>query len=142
MEKVKTKIYLMEDSHGNRTAAVVEDSSSSAMVCGMHGRENELLHFESDAYHLPNWCSEHNIELRVITRDETFAHLWDESQTYNAGDSVVYIPNHARGHHRHPAIEYGTVKRVEGIGRDALVWVTYGNGDTGQLTLLSNLFKR
>lgn len=139
---ITTKIFLMLDSHGNRAAVVVEDSSTNAMVCGLHGRDNELLHFESDAYHLPNWCSEHNIELRVITRNETFAHLWDASQVYEPGDRVVYIPNHAKGIHRHPAIEHGTVKRVEGIGRDASVFVNYGNGDTAQLTPLSNLFKR
>lgn len=132
----------MIDSRGNKTAAVAEDSSSGVMVSGLYGRAGELLHFESDAYHLPNWCSEHDIELRVITRDEKFAHLWDASQTYEPGDLVVYIPNHAKGHHRHPAIEHGTVKRVEGIGRDQSVFVNFGNGDTAQLTPLSNLYKR
>lgn len=143
MENVKTKIYLMIDGHGNRTAVVVEDSSAAAMVCGLRGRDNELLHFESDAYHIPTWCSEHNIELRVITREQSFAHLWDESQVYAKGDIVVYIPNHAKGKHQHPAIEYGKVVRVEGLGRDAAVFVNYRNENgTAQLTPVANLYKR
>lgn len=139
MENITSKIYLMADSHGNRTSVVVADSSDSAMVSGLRGRENESLHFESEAYHLPNWCIENGIELRVVTRSEKFADLWDASQVYEPGDAVVYIPNHAKGVE---GIEYGIVKRVEGFGRAASVFVVYGRGETAQLTPLSNLFKR
>lgn len=141
MENVKTKIYLMEDSHGNRTAVVVEDSSSGAMVHGMHGRENELLHFESDAYHLPTWCAEHDIELRIADRSEPFAELWDSVLQFEVGERVYYCPDHAKNNRWHADTQTGTVSSVTGKGSAQKVWVRFTDGDTGALTPLKNLLK-
>jgi len=140
--EVKSKIYMMVDAYDNKAVAVSEDSTDSVCVHGLHGRNKELLHFESDAYHLPQWCSEHNIELRVITRKETWDHLWYVAHILEPGDQVMYVPPHARGIHQHPAIEYGVVSTVRAEPGATLVWVKYGRSETSQLTPFANLYKR
>ncbi len=76
MKKVTTKIYLMIDSHGNKASVTVEESCDNAQVCGMLNKEGEKVYFESDAYHIPTFCNDNDIQLKVIDRSEDFDSLW------------------------------------------------------------------
>jgi hypothetical protein len=75
--KVYTRIYLLKDSLGNTTSAVVEEGCDRAQICGMHDRDGKPVHFESDAYHIGKFCEDHGIECRIINREEDFDALWD-----------------------------------------------------------------
>lgn len=141
MENITVKIYMMIDAHGNKTAVVVNDSSDSAHVCGMKSPGGELLHFERDAYHLPTWCAENEIELRIVDRSEPFAELWDSVLQFEVGERVYYCPNHANGNRWHPDTQTGTVSSVTGKGSAQKVWVRFTDGETGALTPLKNLLK-
>ena len=82
MEKaiVHSTVYLMIDSQGNKTGAIVEDPSDTVQVCGMHDQNGESLDFESDAYHIHSWCKDNGIELKVIKREEDFDSLWEAAE--------------------------------------------------------------
>ncbi len=74
--EVRTTIYLMKDSQGNKTSVTVEESCNDAQICGMRNKENEKVYFESDAYHIHSFCKDNDIELKVINRKEDFDTLW------------------------------------------------------------------
>lgn len=74
--KVTTKIYLAQDSHGNRASATCEDSCDSVQLCGLKDTSGKSLYFESDAYHVPKFCEDNCIELKIIEREENFDDLW------------------------------------------------------------------
>jgi len=80
MNKVTSKIYLLVDSHGNKTSVVVNESCDTAQICGMKNKAGETQYFESDAYHIHTFCKEHDIELRIIDREEDFDALWKENE--------------------------------------------------------------
>ena len=75
--EVTTKIYLMKDSHGNKTSVTVEEGSCSAQVCGMLNKDGEKVYFESEAYHISSFCDENNIELKVVDQKFDFDTLWN-----------------------------------------------------------------
>jgi len=75
--KVYSKIYLVKDSHGNKTFGVVEESCDTVQICGMFDADSQPLYFETDGYHLEGWCKEHDLELKVIDREEEFDNLWE-----------------------------------------------------------------
>jgi hypothetical protein len=76
MKDITFKIYLFTDSSGKINYVVCEDSSSTVMVYGMRDQRGRTLHFEAEAYHLPIWCQENGIALKVIDRTEKFSDLW------------------------------------------------------------------
>lgn len=75
--EVTTRIYLMKDSHGNKTSVTVEEDSDNAQVCGMLNKAGEKVYFESEAYHISSFCDENNIELKVINQTFDFDTLWN-----------------------------------------------------------------
>lgn len=75
--EVTTRIYLMKDSHGNKTSVTVEEGCDNAQVCGMLNKAGEKVYFESEAYHISSFCDENNIELKVIDRTDDFETLWN-----------------------------------------------------------------
>lgn len=77
--KVFAKIYLMVDRLRNKASVTVEDSSETAQVCGLRDIDGKLLHFESDAYHIPTWCKDNNIVLKVVDKEEKFWDLWEKA---------------------------------------------------------------
>ncbi len=79
MEIVHSKIYLLVDSQGNKSAAVVEGSSDTAQICGLVNKDGEQLHFESSAYHISQFCYDNDIQLKIISRQEKFDELWCSS---------------------------------------------------------------
>ena len=81
--KVYSKIYLMIDTHGNKTSAVVEDASDTTQVCGMFDKKGEPTYFESEAYHISTFCEKHGIHLKIIEREEDFDILWN-------GKEIIY----------------------------------------------------
>ena len=78
--KVKTRIYLLKDSHGKKASVTVQEGCDIAQICGMKNKEGKLVYFESDAYHISTFCHENDIELKVIERSEDFDSLWNEQQ--------------------------------------------------------------
>lgn len=142
MEKINFKIYLMVDSHGNKAFVACNSTSEDVLVHGLRGVDNELLHFETEAYHLSAWCYVNKISLRVIDRSEKFIEMWDTPQNFSVGDPVVYIPNHANGDRWHPDCQLGVVSTVNGEYPNQKVWVRYNIGETGALTPTHNLLKR
>jgi hypothetical protein len=77
MEDVKVKIYLVKDSFNNKDACVVSDSCETVQVCGMKDKNGESLYFESDAYHLDNWCAENGLEIKIVDHSHNFNDLWN-----------------------------------------------------------------
>ena len=63
-------IYVVEDVYGKKQAAVADDGSETVQICGMVNAEGECEYFESEAYHLPYWCTENNFKLTVIEKTE------------------------------------------------------------------------
>ena len=76
--EVRTRIYLMKDSQGNKASVTVEEGRKPAQICGMKDKEGKDLHFESDAYRISRFCNDNNIELKVIDRNDDFDTLWNE----------------------------------------------------------------
>lgn len=64
------KIYItfyalvVEDSHGNWDTAICDDMSDSVHICGMKDSKGIPICFESDAYHLGNWCAEYGLKYK------------------------------------------------------------------------------
>lgn len=75
--KITTKIYLMKDSHGNKSSVTVEEGSDKAQIGGMLNKVGEKVYFESEAYQITSFCNENNIELKVIDRTDDFETLWN-----------------------------------------------------------------
>lgn len=69
----------MKDSHGNKTSVTVEEGSDTAQVCGMLNKDGEKVYFESEAYHIYNFCDENNIELKIIEQKFDFDTLWNDT---------------------------------------------------------------
>jgi len=67
--KIEYLIYTVTDSHGNKDATVCNESSDTIQICGMKNKDNGDTYFESDAYHLKNWCEENNFELNTLKMD-------------------------------------------------------------------------
>ncbi len=74
--KVSYRIYLMVDSHGNKTFAISEESCTTIQVCNMHNKAGEVQYFEAEAYHVDSFCRDNDIELKIINREEDFDSLW------------------------------------------------------------------
>lgn len=55
-------VYAVWDGHDNFDSAVVDESCETIQITGMKSKNGDSLHFESDAYHLENWCNENNLE--------------------------------------------------------------------------------
>ncbi len=77
MNKVTTKIYLLKDSHGNKTSAVCEEGCDTVQVCGMLNKAGDKTYFESEGYHLDSFCRNNDIQIKIIEREENFDDLWN-----------------------------------------------------------------
>jgi len=67
--KITYFIYVVNDSHGKKDATVANEPSDTIQICGMKDKKGEALYFESDAYHLKNWCDENGLEMDAIKMD-------------------------------------------------------------------------
>jgi len=65
------KIYVIEDTHGNKCGIATTDSSDIVMVYNIYDESKKILHFESDAYHLENWCKENRLIYKEIDKSES-----------------------------------------------------------------------
>lgn len=66
--EVLSIIYLVEDSFGNEDYAVCGCSSETIQICGMKDKAGGELYFESDAYHLINWCTENDLKFKYVEK--------------------------------------------------------------------------
>lgn len=64
-------IYHMKDAFGKQAAAVAEEGCNDVQICGLRDKAGKEQYFESEAYHLQDWCNEHGIEYRSIQKEET-----------------------------------------------------------------------
>lgn len=55
-------VYGVMDSHGNMWAGVSPEPADDVQVCGMKDKEGKDLHFESEAYHLQDWCKKNGLK--------------------------------------------------------------------------------
>lgn len=77
--KVYSKTYLIKDTHGNKAFGVVQESCKTVQICGMFDEDYQPLYFEADAYHLYDWCQEHNLTMKVIDYIGNFDELWENN---------------------------------------------------------------
>lgn len=61
--KIEFTAYLLWDNHGNKLGLVVNDNNDIVCVPGLRDDEGNLLHFESEAYHLKNWVKENKLNI-------------------------------------------------------------------------------
>jgi len=76
---VKTKIYLMIDSHGNRESITVESSSDTGQINCLKDQNGKNVYFEAECYHISKFCMENDIKLKEIDRKEDFDTLWENA---------------------------------------------------------------
>jgi len=74
MEKqLSFHVFQIVDSHGNHCAFVIDDLGDQCTVWNIFDKEGNLLHFESEAYHLATWANDNSLTLaheeRSITLD-------------------------------------------------------------------------
>jgi hypothetical protein len=81
--KVQSIIYLVEDAFGQRSFASCEDSCDTIQICGMQNSEGENKTFESDAYHLQEWCRVNGFKYKCILKEYDFNELWDQKKQRN-----------------------------------------------------------
>jgi ubiquitin C-terminal hydrolase len=78
MMQVESTTCLMKDMHGNTGYCVFADKLYDVVcVCGLFDQSGDPIKFESEAYHLDDWCFIHDIELRKIEEENGFDYLWD-----------------------------------------------------------------
>ena len=76
--KVRTTIFLLKDSFGTIDSVTVEDTTCNASTsCELRNEKGERTCFDSEAFHLQNFCEENQIELKIIKREEDFDTLWN-----------------------------------------------------------------
>lgn len=78
--KVNIKFYLMIDSFGNKASVTIDEDCDIVLVNGLKLKNGENAYFESDAYHIPNWCNENNITWKYIKREIDFDDLWNSKK--------------------------------------------------------------
>jgi len=78
-KKITTRIYLFKDMHGNISSSTVEGSTYTIQVGGLLNKEYESVYFESEAYHVDEFCSLNNIEMKIIDRVDDFESLWNSN---------------------------------------------------------------
>lgn len=76
--KVNSIIYLVKDGFGQKSFASCEDSSDTIQICGLQNTGEESLYFESDAYHLSEWCGINGLQYKCIEKEYDFDQLWKE----------------------------------------------------------------
>ena len=64
--KLEYQIYVVTDDFGNKNAVVACDESERLMVSGMKNPDGESVHFDSEVYHIKNWCEDNGLEYREI----------------------------------------------------------------------------
>ena len=62
-------IYVVADSHGNKDAVVANEPADTVQICGMRSKLGNPVHFESDAYHLEEWCKDEEFSYEAIKMD-------------------------------------------------------------------------
>tara|TARA_R110002012_G_scaffold200688_1_gene369714 strand:- start:1285 stop:1608 length:324 start_codon:yes stop_codon:yes gene_type:complete len=76
--KVYSRIYLVEDGFGQRTSASCEEGCDTIQICGLRNSGEEKQYFESDAYHLEEWCRVNGFKYKCIEKEYDFDQLWNE----------------------------------------------------------------
>lgn len=76
--KVYSRIYLVKDGAGNISAASCEDDCDIIQICGLQNKALEDIIFESDAYHLKEWCRDYGFEYKCIKKEYDFDELFNK----------------------------------------------------------------
>jgi hypothetical protein len=71
--KVEYEIYIVTDSHGNSCSAVANESGDKIALWSLKKTNGEPVYFESEAYHLANFCEEHGLKYFCFKRTETLS---------------------------------------------------------------------
>lgn len=74
--KVNCRIYLVEDEYGKRACATCEDTSDTIHIFGLLNNTGETPYFESEAYHLEDWCIANGFKYKCIEKEFDFDELW------------------------------------------------------------------
>ena len=73
--KVYSRIYLVEDGFGQRASASCEESCDTIQISGLQNSGEENQYFESDAYHLEEWCRVNEFKYKCIEKEYDFDQL-------------------------------------------------------------------
>ena len=76
--KAYSRIYLVEDGFGQRASASCEESCDTIQISGLQNSGEENQYFESDAYHLEEWCRVNEFKYKCIEKEYDFDQLWIE----------------------------------------------------------------
>jgi len=76
--KVYSKIYLVSDPFGTKEYATCQESSDIIQINSLKNSLGENKFFESDAYHLEDWCIENGFEYKCINKEYDFDELWKD----------------------------------------------------------------
>jgi len=71
LKKIDFHVFGVMDSHNNTWGGILEDLADSIQVYGIRNVDGELLHFESDGYHLYTWCKDNALTLVDETHSTT-----------------------------------------------------------------------
>ena len=82
MNEIHSRIYMVKDNFGNQDYAACGESCDVIQIQGLKREDGTTPYFESDAYHLANWCESHGFQYRCILRKESFDELWEEVSDY------------------------------------------------------------
>jgi len=68
-------VFGVQDTHGRTDYAVVSEPADSIQICGMYTAEGTACYFESEAYHLEDWCNTNGFEFirKDVQVEMTFA---------------------------------------------------------------------
>ncbi len=80
MGPVNVKIYLIKDSHGNEVSATCQDSCDTIQINGISNKGGESIFFESEAYHLKEWCEDFELEYKCVDMTYAFGDIWNNNQ--------------------------------------------------------------
>lgn len=80
--KVCSIIYLVEDGFGQKAFASCEESSDIIQIngfeLGLQSGSKKTVYFESEAYHLEEWCRRNDLKYKCVEKIYDFDQLWNE----------------------------------------------------------------
>jgi hypothetical protein len=74
--EVYSTIYLVEDGFGKKAFASSEDAFGTIQIVGLQNSGEKNVYFESDGYHLEEWCRINNFKYKCVIKKYDFDQLW------------------------------------------------------------------
>lgn len=65
-------LYIMKDSKGKVDWTVSKNAAEPVSVSGLTNNEGIPVKYVGEAYKLPQWCEEHNIQLVVEYQEDSY----------------------------------------------------------------------